>query len=106
VRDLEAKLAAARRGLATVTPASGADMGRSRLESIDGELTGAKARLAKAEARVNACLSTPPGAVEGVRTNPQVARFRENLAELKREQAELEARSGRTGLACASCAPP
>ncbi len=94
VMDLDAQLARARRRFTTVVPGAGAEMGKTRLESIDAELTTAKAGLAKSEARLNAYTSAPPDGVEGVRNNPQVARFRESLAELKKEQADIAGRVG------------
>lgn len=91
---LDNQLAGVRRQLPTVIPASGAELGRSRLESIDGELTAAKARYAKAEARLHNYQETTPAAIEEVRANPQIMRYLETLAALRREQAELEGRVG------------
>lgn len=94
VMDLDASLGQARRQFTTVMPGGGVEMGKTRLESIDAELTQAKAGLAKSEARLNAYGSAPPDGVDGVRNNTQVARFRESLAELKKEQADLAGRVG------------
>ncbi|UCF68712.1 MAG: polysaccharide biosynthesis tyrosine autokinase [Acidobacteriota bacterium] len=94
VLQLEAKLAAARSRIRTVLPTRGTEMGKSRLESLDQALTEAKATRAAAQARLSAWESAVPLGIEQVRINPQVIRYREDLTELKRERAELEARVG------------
>ncbi len=97
VRQLEVHLARMRGELksTTIVPTAGsAEMGKGRLESLDGELTQAKARYAKAEARLNAYQMAPPAAVEEVRNSPQVTKFRDDLGAMKKEIAELEGRVG------------
>jgi len=94
VLDLERKLAKVRKELRTVLPASGAEMGKSRLEKLDAMLTDAKAKLAKARARLRAYESAAPLSIPEVRDNPQILKYREDLAEMHRELAELEGRVG------------
>jgi capsular exopolysaccharide synthesis family protein len=95
VLELEKQLLAERRRLGPVLSAGGSGMNRSRLESLDARLTDAKAQLAQAGARATAYENAQPMSLEEVRSNPQVLRFLENLAQLKRERAELEGRVGR-----------
>lgn len=95
VRALDAKLAQARSQLTEVPASSGGgEMGKSRLESIDSELTQAKARLAKAEAKLHAYEHAPADSIDEVANNQQVQRYTEALAAMRREMAELEGRVG------------
>ena len=94
VLDLERKLAKVRKELRTVLPASGAEMGKSRLEKLDAMLTDAKAKLAQAQAKLRAYESAAPMSIPEVRDNPQVLKYRQDLAEMRRELAELEGRVG------------
>ncbi|MBP7148398.1 MAG: polysaccharide biosynthesis tyrosine autokinase [Acidobacteria bacterium] len=94
VRTAEAELNKERSTILTVLPSSGSEVGKARLESLDAALTESKARRAKAEAKVLAYRRSSPQAVEGARDNPQVVRYQEHLAQMKRELAELEGRVG------------
>ncbi len=94
VVDAERQLSVERKKFTTMLPTGATEMGRERLQSVDAELTQAKARLAKAEARLVAYQNAPPGGIDEVRNNPQVLRYREGLAELEKEAAELEGRVG------------
>jgi capsular exopolysaccharide synthesis family protein len=94
VKDLERQLAEMRGSIDAVIPASGAEMGKSRLESLDASLTQAKTERAQAEALLAAYERTKPASIEEVRSNPQVMTYQTNLAGLQRELAELEGRVG------------
>ncbi len=94
VLDLEKKLARVRKELRTVLPASGAEMGKTRLEKLDAMLTDAKAKRARARAKLRAYESAEPLSIPEVRDNPQILKYREDLAEMRRQLAELEGRVG------------
>ncbi len=92
--QVERELAALSDEQQTALSTSETEMGRTRLQSLDENLTQAKARQAQAEARLNAYLSSVPRAIDEVRANPQIQRYREQISNLQREMAELEGKVG------------
>lgn len=94
VKQLEQELAEMRGSLESVIPATGAEVGKSRLESVDATLTQSKMARAQAETRVAALERSKPSSLPEVRGNPQVIRYQEHLAGLRRELAELEGKVG------------
>ncbi len=92
--ELERKLAEERRKLGPVLAEGGQEMGATRLSSLDQSLTQAKTRRAQAQAQLNAYRNSPPMGLSLVRDNPQVVRHRQDLSDMRRQMAELEARVG------------
>lgn len=94
VLELEKQLEEQTRESNTAVAASEAEMGRSRLEKLDSTLTEAKARLAKAQARLRAYRSASPQGLEQVHEDPRVQKYRTELAQLQREMAEFAGKVG------------
>ena len=94
VLELEKELEKQTRQSNTAVATSEAEMGRSRLEKLDATLTEAKARLAKAEARLQAYQGASPAGLEQVHDDPRVQKYRTELAQLQREMAEFSGKVG------------
>ncbi len=94
VKQLGNQLAEMQGSIESVIPASGAEMGKSRLESLDATLTQAKMARAQAESRLSSIERVKPSALPDVRSSSQIIRYQEHLAGLRRELAELEGKVG------------
>ncbi|RMG42726.1 MAG: polysaccharide biosynthesis tyrosine autokinase [Acidobacteria bacterium] len=94
VLELEAKLAQARRQAPPTVPEREDEPGSTRLSRLEQTLTEVKAERAAAEARLAAYQEATPSGIPEVNANPQVQRYRQDLAELRRELAELEGKVG------------